>query len=135
MTNSADFWASVSHIIDEGFTADGLQQLDRYAELFISERLVYKRFSPLEQYGCAAGGTTHVIATLLAGAETDADSFATGISNFKRMCQRGETQALRIEQCNTRNLPERHARRECHLLREWKRVCHRLRHTHQHTRT
>ena len=98
MTNSADFWASVSRIIDEGFTADGLQQLDRYAELFISERLVYKRFSPLEQYGCAAGGTTHVIATLLAGAETDADSFATGISDFKRMCQRGETQALRIEQ-------------------------------------
>ena len=81
-----------------GFTADGLQQLDRYAELFISEKLVYKRFSPLEQYGCAAGGTTHVIATLLAGAEVDADSFAPGISDFKRMCQRGKTQALRIEQ-------------------------------------
>ena len=98
MTNSADFWASVSRIIDEGFTADGLQQLDRYAELFISERLVYKRFSPLEQYGCAAGGTTHVIATLLAGAEVDADTLAQGVSDFKRMCQRGETQALRIEQ-------------------------------------
>ena len=98
MTNSADFWASVSRIIDEGFTADGLQQLDRYAELFISERLVYKRFSPLEQYGCTAGGTTHVIATLLAGAEVDADTLAQGVSDFKRMCQRGETQALRIEQ-------------------------------------
>ena len=47
---------------------------------------------------CAAGGTTHVIATLLAGAEVDADTFAPGISDFKRMCQRGETQALRIEQ-------------------------------------
>ena len=82
MTNNADFWTSVAHIIKEGFTADGLQQLDRYAELFISEKLVYKRFSPLEQYGCAAGGTTHVIATLLAGTEVDADSFSPGISDF-----------------------------------------------------
>lgn len=98
MTTNADFWTSVAQIIEEGFTTDGLQQLDRYAELFISEKLVYKRFSPLEQYGCAAGGTTHVIATLLAGAEVDADSFAPGISDFKRMCQRGEAQALRIEQ-------------------------------------
>ena len=48
MTNNADFWTSVAHIIEEGFTTDGLQQLDRYAELFISEKLVYKRFSPLE---------------------------------------------------------------------------------------
>ena len=85
-------------IIKEGFTTDGLQQLDRYAELFINEKLVYKRFSPLEQYGCAAGGTTHVIATLLAGAEVDTDTLASGVSDFKRMCQRGETQALRIEQ-------------------------------------
>lgn len=98
MTTNADFWTSIAHIIEKGFIADGLQQLDRYAELFISEKLVYKRFSPLEQYGCAAGGTTHVIATLLAGAEVDADTFAPGISDFKRMCQRGETQALRIEQ-------------------------------------
>ena len=98
MINNADFWNSVSLIIKEGFTVEGLQQLDRYAELFISEELVYKRFSPLEQYGCAAGGTTHVIATLLAGAEIDADTLAQGVSDFKRMCQRGETQALRIEQ-------------------------------------
>lgn len=98
MINHANFWTSISRVIEEGFTADGLQQLDKYAELFISERLVYKRFSPLEQYGCAAGGTTHVIATLLAGAEIDADSFAPEISDFKRMCQRGEAQALRIEQ-------------------------------------
>ena len=85
MTTNADFWTSIAHIIEKGFIADGLQQLDRYAELFISEKLVYKRFSPLEQYGCAAGGTTHVIATLLAGAEVDADTFAPGISDFKRM--------------------------------------------------
>ena len=100
MINNADFWTSVAHIIKEGFTADGLQQLDRYAELFISEKLVYKRFSPLEQYGCAAGGTTHVIATLLAGAEVDADSFAPGISDFKRMCQRGKTQEMIVFEVN-----------------------------------
>lgn len=98
MINNADFWTSMTLIIKEGFTTDGLQQLDRYAELFINEKLVYKRFSPLEQYGCAAGGTTHVIATLLAGAEVDTDTLASGVSDFKRMCQRGETQALRIEQ-------------------------------------
>ena len=97
MINHANFWTSISRVIEEGFTADGLQQLDKYAELFISERLVYKRFSPLEQYGCAAGGTTHVIATLLAGAETDADTLTSGISDFKRMCKRGAEQAERIE--------------------------------------
>ena len=96
MADNADFWNSVSLIIKEGYTAEGLQQLDRYAELFISEELVYKRFSPLEQYGCAAGGTTHVIATLLAGAEVDADTLAQGISDFKRMCQRGETHETRL---------------------------------------
>ena len=98
MTNHADFWTSIALIIKEGFTPAGLQQLDRYAELFISEELVYKRFSPFEQYGCSTGGTTHVIATLLAGAEVDADTLAQGVSDFKRMCQRGETQALRIEE-------------------------------------
>ena len=60
--------------------------------------MVYERFSPFEQHGCSAGGTTHVIATLLAGAEVDADTLAQGVSDFKRMCQRGETQALRIEE-------------------------------------
>ena len=97
MTNSADFWASVSHIIDEGFTADGLQQLDKYAELFISERLVYKRFSPLEQYGCAAGGTTHVIATLLAGADVATNSKVQEPLNYKEECKRGKTQETIIE--------------------------------------
>ena len=42
MTNHAGFWASIALIINEGFTPAGLQQLDRYAELFISEELVYK---------------------------------------------------------------------------------------------
>ena len=63
--NNADFWASIRGIIAQGFTLEGLQTLDRYAELFISGKLVYQRFSPLEQRGCAAGGETHVIASLL----------------------------------------------------------------------
>ena len=64
--NNADFWASVHTIIAEGFTSEGLLKLDSYAEQFISGRLVYQRFSPQEQHGCAAGGATNVIASLLA---------------------------------------------------------------------
>ena len=30
--NNADFWASVHTIIAEGFTPEGLQKLDNYAE-------------------------------------------------------------------------------------------------------
>ena len=30
--NNADFWASIRSIIADGFTPDGLQKLDRYAE-------------------------------------------------------------------------------------------------------
>jgi hypothetical protein len=97
MNNNADFWTSIESIINDGFTSEGLQKLDRYAEQFISRELVYKRFSPLEQYGCSTGGTTHVIATLLAGAKIDADTIASGISDFKRMLQCGEKQAERIE--------------------------------------
>ena len=98
MTNHAGFWTSIALIINEGFTPEGLQQLDRYAELFISEELVYKRFSPFEQYGCSTGGTTHVIATLLAGAEVDADTLAQGVSDFKRMCKRGRRINNKIRQ-------------------------------------
>ncbi len=71
--NNADFWASIRTIIADGFTPEGLQKLDHYAELFIKGRLVYKRFSPFEQHGCATGGATHVIASLLAGSETASD--------------------------------------------------------------
>ena len=97
--NNQDFWHSVLSIIDEGFTAEGLSKLESYAEQFITQRLVYKRFSPAEQYGCAVGGTTHVIASLLAGAETSANSDAApDVSDFKREVQRGAQQADRIEQ-------------------------------------
>lgn len=72
--NNADFWASIRTIIDEGFTPECLLKLDGYAEQFISGKLVYQRFSPQEQHGCSAGGTTNVIASLLAGAEAGTDS-------------------------------------------------------------
>ena len=96
--NNADFWASVRAIIAEGFTPEGLQKLDTYAEQFISGRLVYQRFSPREQYGCAAGGEANVIASLLAGAEDRADTNAQEtISEFKRERQRGARQEAAIE--------------------------------------
>jgi hypothetical protein len=67
--NNADFWASLRTIIAEDFTPEGLLKLDGYAERFISGKLVYQRFSPQEQHGCSAGGSTNVIASLLAGTE------------------------------------------------------------------
>ena len=96
---NVDFWASVEAIIVDGFTSEGLHKLDQYAELLINGRLVYKRFSPFEQHGCAAGGTTHVIASLLAGAEVAADRDAASYGDdFKREVQLGAQQAERIEQ-------------------------------------
>lgn len=95
--DNSDFWASVAALVKEGFAPEGLSKLERYAEQFISGQLVYKRFSPLEQHGCAAGGASHVIATLLAGAETQADKDASGANSFQRERQRGAQEAERIE--------------------------------------
>ena len=96
--NNAEFWASVSRIIAEGFTPEGLQKLDSYAEQFISGRLVYQRFSPREQHGCAEGGATHVIASLLAGAKAGTDcGNQAALSDFKRECQLGAQQEAAIE--------------------------------------
>jgi len=96
--NNADFWASVRTVIAEGFTPEGLLKLDSYAEQFISGRLVYQRFSPREQHGCAAGGTTNVIASLLAGAETGTDTdVAQALSEFERERQQGAKQETAIE--------------------------------------
>ena len=97
--NNADFWAIVRGIITEGFTSDGLQKLDRYAEQFISGRLVYQRFSPREQHGCATGGEAHVVASILAGAEDRTDTSSTHVLNeFQRERQRGAQQEAAIEQ-------------------------------------
>ena len=96
MTNS-DFWKHIDTIIAQGFNADGLKQLEQYAELFISGRLVYQRFSPLEQHGCAEGGSNHVIASLLSGASIDPSSLTAPEGSFQRERQCAQTQATRIE--------------------------------------
>ena len=96
MTNS-EFWKNIDTIIARGFNTYGLKQLEEYAELFISGRLVYKRFSPLEQHGCATGGSNHVIASLLAGASVDASSLTAPEGSFQRERECAETQATRIE--------------------------------------
>ena len=95
--NNAEFWQSVSSIIEEGFTAEGLSKLESYAEQFISKRLIYQRFSLQEQYGCATGGNTHVIATLLAGADAAANRRFQESLSFKEECQRGKAQESVIE--------------------------------------
>ena len=96
--NNKDFWDSVNAIIAEGFTPEGLQKLDEYAEQFVTGRLVYQRFSPAEQHGCAAGGPAHVVASLLAGAETHANRIAAqDVGGFQRELQQGKKQAGIIE--------------------------------------
>ncbi|ADV44540.1 hypothetical protein [Bacteroides helcogenes] len=95
--NNSDFWASIKAIINKGFTPESLTKLDCYAEQFISGQLIYKRFSPAEQHGCAKGGLCHVIASILAGAKTEADYDTEGITDFKRELQCGAEQALIIE--------------------------------------
>ena len=96
--NNKDFWASVKNIIEEDFTPEGLKILDHYAELFINGKLVYQRFSPFEQHGCSTGGVTHVVASLLAGAESQTDrEAARGVSDFQRELQQGTQQASCIE--------------------------------------
>ena len=107
--NNADFWAYVREIIAGGFTPDGLHKLDTYAEQFISGRLVYQRFSPREQRGCAAGGEANVIASLLAGAEDSADSDATqALSDIERERQRTEQR----EPSSSLEWPSRDGRRQ-----------------------
>ena len=96
--NNADFWASVRAIIAEGFTSEGLQKLDCYAAGFISGKLVYQRFSPQEQHGCAAGGHANVIASLLAGTEVGTNrAYSPALSSFEREHQQGAQQERAIE--------------------------------------
>ena len=91
--NNADFWSSVDTVIEDNFTPEGLRKLDQYAEDFITGRLIYQRFSSLEQHGCSAGGFANVIATLLAGAKNGSDcETENGLSEFQRECKRGAQQ-------------------------------------------
>ena len=96
MTNH-DFWMSISDIINEGFTSEGLTKLDEYAEQFSTGKILYKRFSPSEQYGCCQGGTIHVIASLLAGAEVSTNQLSAPKGSFKREQQLAKIQEKRIE--------------------------------------
>lgn len=96
MTNH-DFWMSISDIINEGFTSEGLAKLDDYAEQFCTGKILYKRFSPSEQYGCCEGGRIHVIASLLAGAEVGTDQLFAPEGSFKREQQLAKIQEKRIE--------------------------------------
>ncbi|MGM9825021.1 MAG: hypothetical protein ACI3Z8_01130 [Paludibacteraceae bacterium] len=96
--SNTDFWASIAGIIADGFTPEGLNKLEWYAEQFISGKLLYKRFSPFEQHGCAAGGCNHVIASLLAGADIEAGCLTAPLGSFQRERQCAEAQADRVEQ-------------------------------------
>lgn len=96
MTNS-DFWDSIESIIADGFNPEGLTKLEEYADRFINGQLLFKRFSPQEQHGCAEGGASHVIATILAGTENPADTVSESLGNNKRIFQQAARQAACIE--------------------------------------
>ena len=96
MTNH-DFWISINDIINDGFTSEGRIKLDEYAEQFKFGKILYKRFSPSEQYGCCQGGAVHVVATLLAGAEISPDKLSAPEGSFKREQQLAKIQEERIE--------------------------------------
>ena len=98
MMSNSIFWSNIQHIIDDDFSYNGLIKLKQYAEQFISQQLVYERFSSFEQYGCAAGGVANVIATLLTGANAESDPNDSFTSDFKRECQLGASQEQTIEQ-------------------------------------
>lgn len=46
MTNH-DFWMSISDIINEGFTSEGLAKLDDYAEQFSTGKILYNPLAEL----------------------------------------------------------------------------------------
>ena len=60
--DNKDFWTSISAIIRNGFDGEGLKKLEEYAKQFINGQLLFKRYTENEQFGCAVGGTLHVIA-------------------------------------------------------------------------
>ena len=83
MTN-ADFWKSIDSILQKDWDLLSLHQMDTYGELFRTGKLLYQRFSPLEQRGFLAGGDNHVVASILAGAEVAADLLSAPIDSFQR---------------------------------------------------
>lgn len=96
--NNLRFWKDIEEIISTGFSQEGIDKLEIYGELFSKGKLLFKRFSPQEQFGCAAGGSTHVVATILAGTKTPSDCSLEGVSDFKRELQCAKIQEKYIEQ-------------------------------------
>lgn len=96
MTNS-DFWDSIQSIISDGFNPEGLSKLEEYADKFINGKLLFKRFSSQEQHGCAEGGSSHVIASILAGAENSTNRVAEEDGSIKGIFQQAARQASCIE--------------------------------------
>lgn len=92
------FWNSISEIVRNDFSPEGLRKLDEYAELFNERKLLFKRFSPREQHGCSAGGNTHVVATLLAAREVATSGIIEGsFPDFKAEKQLAKKQIEIIE--------------------------------------
>ena len=86
-------WIEIKKIIDNGFDDEGLAKLEYYGRLYDERKIVYKRFSPQEQHGCSAGGGSHVIASLLAGAESATSGVSEeSLTDFKTESQLAEKQ-------------------------------------------
>ena len=94
---TCEFWNNIRQIIQGDFSSEGLCALNKYAEDLINGKLLFKRFSSNEQHGCAAGGTAHVIATILACSKDSTDPELKGISDFKRDLKLGKIQTEIIE--------------------------------------
>ena len=91
--DNTTFWNSISSIVRNDFTPEGLKKLDEYAELFNERKLLFKRFSPREQHGCSEGGNTHVVATILAAREVATSGIIEGsFPDFKTELQFAEKQ-------------------------------------------
>ena len=91
-------WKDIKEIINNDFYEDGLAKLDEYGRLYDERKIVYKRFSPQEQHGSSAGGGTHVIASLLAGAESATSGNAEeSIADFKTESQLAKKQIEAIK--------------------------------------
>ncbi len=95
--SNQDFWESIDEIIINGFDSNGLEKLDSYADRFINRKLIFNRFSPQEQYGCATGGSAHVVASLLSRAEDPTNPATQTRGNFKAILQQGERQTALVE--------------------------------------
>ena len=96
--NELNLWEDIKQIKEDDFYPEGLHKLELYAELFNERKLLYQRFSPAEQHGCSKGGGTHVVATLLAGAEVATSGYVEGsFPDFKTEFQSAKNQIETIK--------------------------------------